>query len=486
MGVIGVQLVVSLLMATLMQRLAPHYSIGRWLLCNGSLFRYKHPSDEELRALAGKQKPKVKRDRRQNGMTETKQERVPKDINLCLEAKPITPLDALVLRYFLDYLWLMDFVLYATLVYIFTEAYYSLLPVQGEVNVGVLWCLLTLAFSIKVLFSLMTHYFRTEEGGERSVCLTFAFLFVLIAMLVLVVREDYLEFGLEPGFANLYENVEVFLKQQGVDIWPYSVSRLVFKLVIVGLSSFIGACLTFPGLRLSQTHLDALKMTADKPLIQILLQANFLSPIIVLLLWVKPITRDFVMKTPLGKEQIQLMSDTTYNTVRLWIIIVLCALRLTMTRYHLQAYLNLAEKGVDLMKKEAGNIPMIEIQRKVSRVFCYLCVVTMQYLGPVILLLHSTLLLKVLGDYSWGFYPESPQVSPALDITSEFSGTAPNEEERYEVTVSRIKAFLSTVFHIFTPLFYRGLFSFLTWWLAACQVVTNLFGLYFHQYMMTS
>ncbi|XP_067872170.1 transmembrane protein 161A isoform X2 [Heterodontus francisci] len=396
MGVIGVQLVVSLLMATLMQRLAPHYSIGRWLLCNGSLLRYRHPSDEELRALAGKQKSKVKRDRRQNGVMENKPETVPKGIKLYLEAKPIAPLDALVLRYFLDYQWLVDFVLYATLIYMFTEAYYSLLSIQGEVNVGVLWCLLTLAFGIKVLFSLMTHYFKTEEGGERSVCLTFTFLFVLVAMLVLVVREDYLEFGLEPGFANLYENVGVFLKKQGVDIWPYSIARLVFKLSLVGLSSFIGACLTFPGLRLAQTHLDALKMTEDKPLIQILLHTNFLSPVIMLLLWVKPITRDFIMSTPLGKEKVQLMSDTTYNTVRLWIIIALCMLRLAMTRYHLQAYLNLAEKWVELMKKEAGNIPMIEIQRKISRVFCYLCVVTVQYLGPIILILHSTLLLKVL------------------------------------------------------------------------------------------
>ncbi|XP_078054746.1 transmembrane protein 161A [Mustelus asterias] len=486
MGVIGVQLVVSLLMATLMQRLAPHYSIGRWLLCNGSLFRYRHPSDEELRALAGKPKPKVKRDRRQNGITETKPEIVPKDIDLHLEAKPITPLDALVLRYFLDYQWLVDFVLYATLVYMFTEAYYSLLSIRGEVNVGMLWCLLTLAFGIKVLFSLMTHYFKTEEGGERSVCLTFAFLFVLIAMLVLVVREDYLEFGLEPGFASLYENVSVFLKQHGVDIWPYSVSRLIFKLSLVGLSAFIGACLTFPGLRLAQTHLDALVLTADKPLIQILLYANFLSPVIILLLWVKPITRDFLMNTPLGKEKMELMSDTTYNTVRLWIIIALCTLRLAMTRYHLQAYLNLAEKWVVQMKKEAGSIPMIDIQRKVSRVFCYLCVVTVQYLGPIILILHSTLLLKVLGDYSWGFYPEPPLVSPALDVDQHSSHPAVNEEDDYQAAVSEITATLSTLRCAFTPLFYRGLFSFLTWWLAACQVVTNLFGLYFHQYLMAS
>lgn len=39
---------------------------------------------------------------------------------------------------------------------------------------------------------------------------------------------------------------------------------------------------------------------------------------------------------------------------------------------------------------------------------------------------------------------------------------------------------------ILTPLFLRGLFSFLTWWVAACQVVTSLFGLYFHQYLAAS
>lgn len=51
----------------------------------------------------------------------------------------------------------------------------------------------------KVFFTVMRHYFRSEEGGERSVCLTFAFFFLLLAMVALVIREDYLEFGLEPG-----------------------------------------------------------------------------------------------------------------------------------------------------------------------------------------------------------------------------------------------------------------------------------------------
>lgn len=56
---------------------------------------------------------------------------------------------------------------------------------------------------------LMSHYFRSDEGGERSVCLAFGFLSLIVAMLVLVVREDYLEFGLESGTVSV-----LFLQNQ--------------------------------------------------------------------------------------------------------------------------------------------------------------------------------------------------------------------------------------------------------------------------------
>lgn len=62
------------------------------------------------------------------------------------------------------------------------------------------------------------------------------------------------------------------------------------------------------------------------------------------------------------------MSEDTFDTVRLWIIILLCALRLAMMRHHLQAYLNLAQKSVDQMKKEVGRISMVDLQKMVSMV----------------------------------------------------------------------------------------------------------------------
>lgn len=59
---------------------------------------------------------------------------------------------------------------------------------------------LTASFShSKTLFSITAHYFKLEEGGERSLCITFAFFFFVKAMAILIVTENYLEFGLETG-----------------------------------------------------------------------------------------------------------------------------------------------------------------------------------------------------------------------------------------------------------------------------------------------
>ncbi|NXA55746.1 T161A protein, partial [Nothocercus julius] len=374
-AVMGVQVVLSLLAASVMQKLGPHCSFARWLLCNGSLHRYKHPSDEELCALAGKQRPKGKRDRsaraggapgraerapsahrscrRPNGAEDEKPLSVPRDIDLRLDTCPITTVDALVLRYFLEYQWFVDFALYATVVYGFTEGYYCLADPQKETNIGVLWCLLTVVFSVKIFFTVMRHYFRSEEGGERSVCLTFAFFFLLLAMVVLVVREDYLEFGLEPGLASACSSLESALRPRGWD-WTLPLAKLGFKVALVALCSFLGACLTFPGLRLAQTHLDALRDAAHEPLAQLLLHAGFLAPVVIVVMWVKPLCRDFVLQAPMGKQTVQLMSDAAYNTARLWTVVALCLLRAALARRHLQAYLGLAARWAERLRRQAG------------------------------------------------------------------------------------------------------------------------------------
>uniref|UniRef100_A0A671M5P9 Transmembrane protein 161A n=1 Tax=Sinocyclocheilus anshuiensis TaxID=1608454 RepID=A0A671M5P9_9TELE len=449
-ALMGVQLVVSLLAVSIMQRMAPHLSIARWLLCNGSLFRFKHPSEDELCTLAGKQIPKTsRRDRCELDLTSIFTWRV---LHLGSCTKNI-------LRFFVEYQWLIDFAVYATGIYLFTEGYYSVVDASKEVSIASIWCVLTVFFCLRTLYLLMSHYFRSEEGGERSVCLAFGFLSLLIAMLVLVVREDYLEFGLEPGFTSLFDSFEVFAKQQGYE-WSVPFTKLSVKLGLAVICAFIGALLAFPGLRLAQTHLDAVQMNADRPIIQILLHMINLSAYL----------NAFC---------------SAFNSVRLWTIVVLCVLRLLLTRYHLQAYLNLAQKWVEQMKKEAGRIA-------VTRVFCYLTVVTLQYLIPILLVLFSTLALKSLGDFSWGLGAETPGVTPAPILPTapppaprlEDDEDIEDMEEDIQATVAHLTELFASLRGVLTPIFFRGIFAFLTWWVAACQLISSLFGIYFHQYLM--
>uniref|UniRef100_A0A8C2SN74 Transmembrane protein 161B n=1 Tax=Coturnix japonica TaxID=93934 RepID=A0A8C2SN74_COTJA len=424
---------------------------------------YQHPTEEELRILAGKQRGKSKKDRKYNGHIENKPLTIPKDIDLHLETKSVTERDTIALHYFPEYQWLVDFTVAATVVYVVTEAYYSIVKPPQEMNISVVWCLLVLAFAVKVLFSLTTHYFKVEEGGERSVCVTFGFFFFVKAMAILIVTENYLEFGLESGFSNFSESAMQFLEKQGLESQG-PVSKLTFKLFLAVLCSLIGAFLTFPGLRLAQMHLDALNLATEK-VTQTLLHINFLAPLFMVLLWVKPITKDYIMNPPLGKESIPLMSEDTFDTMRLWIIILLCALRLAMMRSHLQAYLNLAQKSVDQMKKEAGRISTVDLQKMVARVFYYLCVIALQYVAPLVMLLHTTLLLKTLGNYSWGIYPELNSNTPVENslLPNSASSESLPADGKMKVTVVQITMALGSLKNIFTPLLFRGLLSFLTW-----------------------
>ncbi|XP_011781239.1 PREDICTED: transmembrane protein 161A isoform X2 [Colobus angolensis palliatus] len=376
MAVLGVQLVVTLLTATLMHRLAPHCSFARWLLCNGSLFRYKHPSEEELLALAGKPRPRGRKERWANGLSEEKPLSVPRDAPFQLETCPLTTVDAL-------------------------------------------------------------------------------------------------------GLASMIQNLEPLLKKQDWD-WALPVAKLAIRVGLAVVGSVLGAFLTFPGLRLAQTHRDALTMSEDRPMLQFLLHTSFLSPLFILWLWTKPIARDFLHQPPFGERPFSLLSDSAFDSGRLWLLVVLCLLRLAVTRPHLQAYLCLAKARVEQLRREAGRIEAREIQRRVVRVYCYVTVVSLQYLTPLILTLNCTLLLKTLGGYSWGLGP-APLLSP--NPSSASAASIGFGEDEVQQTAARIAGALGG---LLTPLFLRGILAYLIWWTAACQLLSSLFGLYFHQHLAGS
>lgn len=99
-----------------------------------------------------------------------------------------------------------------------------------------------------------------------------------------------------------------------------------------------------------------------------------------------------------------------------------------------------------------------------------------------------------LGDYSWGLGAETPGVTlaPVLPTAppplprSEDEDEIEDMEEDIQVTVAHLAEVFSALRSVLTPVFFRGIFAFLTWWVAACQLISSLFGIYFHQYLMQS
>merc|ERR1719397_1770174 len=104
--------------------------------------------------------------------------------------------------------------------------------------------------------------------------------------------------------------------------------------------------------------------------------------------------------------KIPLMAGEQLETMRLYLVCLSVIYRLLIMPTYLQAYLNLAYDKVQELKQEAGKISNLDLQRRVIRVFYYLCVVTLQYTAPMILILYLTFLYKTLGGGSWSALAE--------------------------------------------------------------------------------
>lgn len=162
---------------------------------------------------------------------------------------------------------------------------------------------------------------------------------------------------------------------------------------------------------------------------------------------------------------------------------------------YLQAYLNLAYQRIEEQKKEAGRITNVELQKKVASIFYYLCVVTLQYVAPIIMCLYLTLMFKTLGGYSWSnlFFTDtilsnaqecSADIVPPELITITASGE--DETNAILTTAQNFQMSLASLKAVFTTDVYRGLFGFATWWSCFVWFMATSLGMLYQTYFSKS
>lgn len=166
---------------------------------------------------------------------------------------------------------------------------------------------------------------------------------------------------------------------------------------------------------------------------------------------------------------------------------------------YLQAYLNLAYHRIEDQKKEAGRITNVDLQKKISSIFYYLCVVTLQYVAPILMCLFFALMYKTLGDYTWtGFLQEAipldecsadSETQRAMEAatsaaTSEQDPTA--DDGNILSTAETIQLSLQSLKAVFTKDVYRGLFGFATWWSCFIWFAASSLGMVYQSYFTKS
>lgn len=456
MGILGVQVVVTMIVASFLHKLSPYYSFGRWL-ATSDMRRFVPPADSHLKphvsvpGATGRGKKKVT-----NNRTTTEDYKpldtnltVPKSAPIKLNTTPLVARDLQLLHYYPEFRWMVDVCVATMAVYLCTCVYYSMkvVAIVTEYNLCVVWLVVLLVFSVSLLFSLTMVYFSEELSRERSIIIVFTTLFFVFALGILLIDEDTLQFRLNESHANITRCVGKLLHAYVADVNSFVLIPMwAFKIVLAFVASLLSATLIFPSFRYSEMQFNVVTITSSV-VVKGLVRLSYLMPLFCLGLWIKPFTKDMFSELDIihifGK-------DVYYETFRHWSLLLFCGLRTGLFKLHLQNYLNLASLRVDDLKKEQGRITILDLRKKVSNIFAFYGGVALQYMAPVVIILSLSILMHISSPYQQkSLSPEQLQVDPSTNVF-------------------RSSGFGLALFH--------GCISFLCWWVCFTVFVASGFG----------
>ena len=464
MGVLGLQVVVTMIVASFLHKLSPYYSFGRWL-STADLRRYLPPRDSQLlpHVSAGSSRGSGGTGKKKAGSTRSEDDKpldqsltLPKSAAIQLDTAPVVPADLYGVHYYLEFRWLLDVAVATLAVYVCTCIYYSTRPVAvvTEYNLSIVWLLFLLFFALSLLLSLTRVYFDEQLSRERSLIIVFTTLFFVFALGILLIDEETLQFRLNESHANITKCVGKLLHAYISDIESFILLPIwAFKIALAIVASCLSAMLVFPSFRYSELQFNV--VTVSRSLVKRgVVRLCYLMPLFCLGLWIKPLSRDFFSEM----STINVLGNEIYHeTFRHWSVLFYCGLKTTLFKIHLQTYLDLASLRVEDLRKESGRITVLELRKKVSTIFSFYGGVSLQYMGPLLIVLSLSILMHISSPYQrLSLTPEQLEVDPGMNMF-------------------RSSGFGLGMFH--------GCLSFLCWWSCFTIFLASGFGSALRSYL---
>ena len=403
MALFGFNVVLTMIVASVIHKLAPHYSFGRWFLTRG-LHYYSVPLDSSLLHHVATHTPESKK---------TTKIHLPLDSSLYLKRTGPIPLTAMPINYavilltfyYTECKWILDLFLAALFVLVVTVSAYVANPLWHctQVNMSSAWTGFILIYTFIQLYKLTTVYLSPELPKERiSLVVLSLFLFVCV-LAVLPMDGRWFDFRLHLGYSEFIDGLLVTLTPAGLNQTDKPLDRsiveshvpfILYILVLVALSTFIGFVLVFPSLNYSKLHFETLTRS-KRFAVRTLLHFNYIFPLLSLAFWFKPIGVKQDQLPP--RRPLKLASS--FPLYRLLAVIILCALRLSLFQLHMKTYLNRAKDSLSALRAVKPKVTVGDFKLKVKSIFSFYGGASLQYFGPIVFLATLQLLSLISSSY---------------------------------------------------------------------------------------
>ena len=297
------------------------------------------------------------------------------------------------------------------------------------------------------------------------------------------------------------------------------IDAVYIRLILAITCGIISSSYVLPALRMSKYYNEMVDSDQNGFLLNAALQITYFAPLFLSLCWIPPLTTDFILTRGLvacnADELIRdcrsfppegyfFITESIFYAGRTYFLLFSSFLSLYLLRKYLQAHLEEAKTQVNEIMHTVSNIDKAMTNRisyGVKQIFWRVCVVGVQYCGPIIFNLALTLLLHRKGNYNlhicnnvqhllkeqvgW----ESVGTEHALFNSSSGSSTKDNKRGLLNLFVGEndeakritdwVKEITST--GIFTSNIYRPIIGFLIFWSLLSWFFLSAFGLMFYR-----
>lgn len=425
--------------------------------------------------------------------------------SLKLDKTVMTKRDFEIINSSLDLEWIMDLALMSLFSFIITEMQFYFFPLSTEFNFSLLWTLLVIGFCINVLWKLTAVYFKNRDFefiSERSICIISGGIFLLIAMLILTVDENQLELGIESAYRSFNHSATTLTNNlNGHGTFSRPTTLILFKFCVAVFCSITGMLYTFPGLRFGQLHKNLLDRSCNKNLHLIAYNFNYLLPLFVICLWVKPISRAIITGP---KGFFISLNDKNFEIFRIYCVVLANISRFFLLPRYITIFLESVDDRITRIKRRGGTTTNREIQMTVSAIFNYVNIVVIQYILPILMCLFTAMIYKTLGGHSWlpTFAGKTEAFNETISITNatnvflapdidsfsishrNISGSNLSESSATMVESVATMVNLNDFKKIFTPELFKGILGFATWWFHFSWFCSSTTGLIYHTYFL--